>query len=251
MPILPYMPFWVSDWLNSPHVVCMSARDRGIYIQLLCRQWMDASCTLPADLGQLASLAGVSEAEMKTAWTVLEDCFKCVGNRIENERCKREWLSATALYEARSRGGKRSGKTRSRKGKRRTEDTSKTLGRQNEDTGMYTPSPSTSTPVPKGTVPKGTESDNQTGAKVKRFQPPTLEEVRAEIAAKGYRVNAERFWHHYEANGWMAGKAKMRSWRSALAKWNCSPDFNGTKRRGQADAQGWIAPPGYEERETW
>ena len=71
---------------------------------------------------------------------------------------------------------------------------------------------------------------------------PTLEEVQACIAERGYNVDAELFMNHYESNGWKVGKNPMKSWRAALVTWqkrnaNASnapqfnpqtPNFNGT-----------------------
>ncbi len=58
------------------------------------------------------------------------------------------------------------------------------------------------------------------GAKRPRFAPPTLQNVTDRITEKGYRhVDPETFWHFYESKGWVVGKAKMRSWESALAQW--------------------------------
>ncbi len=54
----------------------------------------------------------------------------------------------------------------------------------------------------------------------KKFIPPTLEEIKEAIAAKGYNVDAEAFFYHYAANGWFRGKTKMVYWRMALAGWS-------------------------------
>lgn len=54
---------------------------------------------------------------------------------------------------------------------------------------------------------------------VKRFQKPTIEEVKTYIAEKGYDVDAERFWNFYEAKDWFIGKNKMKNWHAAVATW--------------------------------
>lgn len=56
--------------------------------------------------------------------------------------------------------------------------------------------------------------------KTTRFVPPTIEEVRAYIQEKGYDVDAEKWWHFYNAKNWMVGKNKMSRWRSAVTTWN-------------------------------
>lgn len=53
-----------------------------------------------------------------------------------------------------------------------------------------------------------------------RFVRPTIEELRAYIAEKGYSIDAEYFFNHYESVGWMRGKTKMKSWKATLATWN-------------------------------
>lgn len=61
------------------------------------------------------------------------------------------------------------------------------------------------------------------GAAAARFVKPSIEEVQAyaktkhvmsDMAAKQF---AEEFWNFYESNGWLVGKAKMKSWTSAVA----------------------------------
>ena len=71
---------------------------------------------------------------------------------------------------------------------------------------------------------------------------PTLEEVQACIAERGYNVDAEAFIAYYESVGWKVGNKAMKSWQHALVTWqkrnaNSSnvplfnpqtPNFNGT-----------------------
>lgn len=52
------------------------------------------------------------------------------------------------------------------------------------------------------------------------FVKPTIQEIQQHIYLKGYNVDAETFYAHYESNGWMIGKAKMKSWKAALVTWN-------------------------------
>ena len=48
---------------------------------------------------------------------------------------------------------------------------------------------------------------------------PTLEEVKACIAERGYHVDAEAFLSFYDSNGWKVGRNPMKSWRAALVTW--------------------------------
>ena len=59
--------------------------------------------------------------------------------------------------------------------------------------------------------------------KFKKFTniPPGLEEVKERMEQRGLTTfTAEAFLAHYEANGWMVGKTKMKNWDAALTTWN-------------------------------
>lgn len=53
-----------------------------------------------------------------------------------------------------------------------------------------------------------------------RFVPPTVDEVRAYCAEKGYPIDPERFVDFYSSKGWMVGKNKMQDWRAAVRTWS-------------------------------
>lgn len=58
-----------------------------------------------------------------------------------------------------------------------------------------------------------------------RFTPPTEEEISKHISEKDQSISpeqlkaiAEEIWLFYDAKGWMIGKTKMKSWKSAATK---------------------------------
>ena len=54
----------------------------------------------------------------------------------------------------------------------------------------------------------------------KVFKKPTIKEIKKYISEKNLRVDGEKFLAYYEANGWMVGRNKMKSWKSSLIYWN-------------------------------
>lgn len=59
-------------------------------------------------------------------------------------------------------------------------------------------------------------------SEIKRFVPPTYEEVRdymIKIEILDPDKTAERFIAYYTSNGWMVGKIKMKDWKSACVTW--------------------------------
>lgn len=67
-----------------------------------------------------------------------------------------------------------------------------------------------------------------------RFVPPTIEEVRAYIADKGYDIDADYFVNYYTGNGWMVGKNHMKDWQATVRTWAARD----RKKTPQQGAQG-------------
>ncbi len=55
--------------------------------------------------------------------------------------------------------------------------------------------------------------------KEKRFVRPSLEEVAARVAEKGYHFSPASFFSYYNSNGWRVGKNPMKSWHAACVTW--------------------------------
>ena len=53
----------------------------------------------------------------------------------------------------------------------------------------------------------------------KKFVKPTVEEIRAYCAEKGYDIDPEAFFAFYESNGWKVGKNPMKNWKMACVTW--------------------------------
>lgn len=55
---------------------------------------------------------------------------------------------------------------------------------------------------------------------IRRFAPPSVDEVRAFCSEKGYEVDAEQFVAFYESKGWKVGSSAMKSWEAACVTWH-------------------------------
>tara|TARA_R110001583_G_scaffold109400_2_gene258140 strand:- start:15308 stop:15754 length:447 start_codon:yes stop_codon:yes gene_type:complete len=54
---------------------------------------------------------------------------------------------------------------------------------------------------------------------VKRFVPPTVEQVFEYCNERCNSVDAQNFVDHYTANGWMRGKGKVKDWKACVRTW--------------------------------
>ena len=52
-----------------------------------------------------------------------------------------------------------------------------------------------------------------------RFTPPSLSEVEDYCQERENGIDAEAFLNHYEANGWMRGKTKIKDWKACVRTW--------------------------------
>lgn len=53
----------------------------------------------------------------------------------------------------------------------------------------------------------------------KRFTPPTKDEIEIFCLENGLSIDVNRFINHYESNGWMVGKNKMKNWQATVRNW--------------------------------
>lgn len=77
--------------------------------------------------------------------------------------------------------------------------------------------------------------DNIREESVKRFTPPTLQEVEAYIKEMEYKTVPQKFIDHYKANGWKVGRNQMKDWKAAVRNWGL--------KDGKKQKPAPIAPP--------
>ena len=62
--------------------------------------------------------------------------------------------------------------------------------------------------------------------KVARFQKPTIQQLKEYMNEQGMNDIAENWLNHYEANGWMVGKVKMKDWKASVRTWKTNQKNN-------------------------
>lgn len=60
-------------------------------------------------------------------------------------------------------------------------------------------------------------------------RPVSIDDVMAYITTLGYPVDAQKWWDHYESNGWKVGRNPMKNWHAAVRKWKPDGWENGSK----------------------
>ncbi|OLR58265.1 hypothetical protein BHF70_00660 [Anaerostipes sp. 494a] len=63
------------------------------------------------------------------------------------------------------------------------------------------------------------EGKKEKNNNIKRFTPPTYEQVSSYCLERNNSVDANVFIDFYESKGWMVGKNKMKDWKAAVRNW--------------------------------
>lgn len=86
-------------------------------------------------------------------------------------------------------------------------------------------------------IEKEIDSSASTTTKRKRFEKPTLSEIKAYCIERGNKVDAQHFFDYYESNGWRVGKNSMKNWQAAVRTWERSEYRKPTvKKNSKEDA---------------
>lgn len=150
-----------------------------------------------------------------------ESCY--VSDRVLRNIQKREEIS-----EARSISGKKGA-------------LSKANAKQTPANAKQTPASAEQKPAnaEQSSANKGNKGKERDRARACVFIPPTIPELHSEFIKKGFTeklalVEANKFFSHYQSNGWKVGKNKMVSWIDSVSGWVTRiNDFK--KSNGQAD----------------
>lgn len=78
-----WFPLYPRRLLLSRKASKMSPSEFGIYVKLLCHEWIDL--ILPDDQEELAEIAGAEIKEFKSAWSRVSKCFTRVDGGLVNE----------------------------------------------------------------------------------------------------------------------------------------------------------------------
>ncbi len=106
----PAFQFYPQDFMSDANVELMTLEQRGAYLMLLCRDWIEDG--LPDDDDELAILSGARDR-----WPHIKDrvmrCFRKDDNGIYNPRLREERIKQREFRDAKSVAGKASAAARS------------------------------------------------------------------------------------------------------------------------------------------
>ena len=84
-------------------------------------------------------------------------------------------------------------------------------------------------PIKSGLIEENRIEENRKNTKA-RFTPPTIEDITAYCKERKNNVDPVRFFNHYESNGWMVGKNKMKKWKACVHTWESNESATSVKK---------------------
>ena len=107
------------------------------------------------------------------------------------------------------------------------------IRKRNQDNARKRWDATASSGIPNDTKNADSDSDSDsvsvsvTGKKeIKGFVKPTIEQLKEYMSEQGMNDIAENWLNHYEANGWMVGKNKMKDWKASVRTWKINQKNN-------------------------
>jgi len=114
---MPWMPFYVNDFLSSAEVYLMTPEEGWGYLNLLFAQWQSgAKRCIPSDKEELAKLSRLGGKWGKCSRRIMKQFVRVGGSGFRNKRCaeiyRDQELKYQKLYKRAVKGGKASAKSR-------------------------------------------------------------------------------------------------------------------------------------------
>jgi len=100
-------------------------------------------------------------------------------------------------------------------------------------------------PLPPSPPPPPAKPPRKTPSKKAAFVPPSLEEVTAYVEGRvkdgNPRINAKKFFIHYDSNGWKVGR-KQVDWKTKVKIWECDANGFGGASRAEPAKSTYVKP---------
>lgn len=204
--LLPYFKHYPGDWLKSMGIRALTFEQRGILMDIRCymhsgspRGYL-AFNNVPIPSKNLASLLGLSEDLLKQTIEQMVS-FAVLSVRVSDGAIfDPEMVRQEDIRKKRQIAGSKGGKTTFAQAK--LQANGKATGEQNPE------------------YEHAHEYENEPiHDSRKKFIKPTIEEIASYCKERNNKVVPEKFFYHYESNGWKVGKNSMRDWKAAVRTW--------------------------------
>lgn len=221
-----WFPFYAGEYLKD--TMHLNTEQHGAYCLMLMHGWQGGGY-IPDDNEQLASITRLGSSKWLAYASVLLAFWHhdATNHRYYQKRLLQEFERASRVSVTKADIGRLGGLAKK-------QNQSKCLPNATAN------ATANAEQLPPHLPPQSQSQDPLYKETRKRFQKPTIEEVKLECAKIGLpEIEAEKFFNFYESKGWLVGKNPMRSWKGALANWKIrwqeSQGFKSTTYSGSSE----------------
>ena len=194
-----YYQFNIADYRkDTQHLTPI---EHYIYRELMDWYYLDEN-PIPQDIKLITRRLRLGSENDQYTIDVLQEFFNETENGWEHGRINREIQSYKGMCEANRINGSKGGRP--------------TKPKKTQPVKIVNPNESEINPNHK---PLTNNHNKEKKKKNGRFAPPSLTDIQNYIQERRYSVNGKSFFAHYESNGWMVGKNKMKDWQAAIRGW--------------------------------
>lgn len=218
---MPAFQFYPADWLKDPNLQSCSLAAKGLWIEILCKMHempiRGVLRTSGAAWSKNRIVRSINGATAEQLEELIEaGVLKCNRSGVfYSARMLKDFRS----YQAKARAGSKGG----------SQVNGKQTASKTQANAKQTPS---KTQAKRGSSSSSSVSSS-TSKKSNRFCPPTVDEVRAYCQERGNSVAPQKFIDHYEANGWVRGKAQtpIKDWKACVRTWEGNENKRGSPEK--------------------
>lgn len=230
-----YYQFNIGDYAS--HTARLSLMEDLAYRRIMDLYYLNEqplnSCTtdVAREIGMLEHVDSVAY--------VLSKFFTLDENVFRQKRIDLEIKNYKSKLKSKSKAGKASAKARrskALKGDTGVEQVLNTRSTNEQLTNNHKPITNNQEPIIKDMCPQAVTPDQKFNDEIipkpkkpqKRFTKPAPSDIANYCEERKNFVDAEKFFNHYESNGWRVGKNPMKDWKAAVRTWEKNSFQNNT-----------------------
>ena len=240
-----YYKFNIGDWhLHTSHLTLV---EEAVYFRLVNHYYNTEKPFIKSETQTLIRRLRLGN-ESVTVDAILNEFFVLNGESYFHSRCEKEIKTFKKKAKVNKANGTKGGRPPIDKGLESNSELTQTVTTQNPNVTLNTnqePLTTNQEPLLSNMVAIAPVEQK----KVKRFIPPTVQEVSHQMESKGLDLNqadieANKFINFYESKGWMVGKNKMKNWKAAVNNWlsNYTPPNPPANHSSKGWSEGMFDP---------
>lgn len=214
-----YYKFNIADWsLSTAH---LSLEEEAIYFRLI-NHYYDTQLPIPLETQSVIRRLRLGSEEKTTA--ILDEFFIKSDNGWTHKRCEKVLKEYRKTAKKNKINGLKGGRPSNNAASSVTQTKPSGLPNESQNNPNQEPLTKNHKPLTTNQLKRG-------------FTPPSVDQVKEYCLSRHNSVDPPTFIDHYETNGWMRGKNKIKDWKACVRTWEKTgkKDWSGMSKTEQLE----------------